>query len=162
MKQKYVIFKSDDKKYLIIREIGVLDKDILSLLCEEKYDSDEIESAISGGKESLIFVLRNNNMFPPQVYANKIADAVIDIYGHNGDKTAEIEIDDAELMAKEVQQPETMEDTNHDSSDIDNLLDDNSNNILSDGNLKVTQESTTASSAVKVADGEPSDDEDKI
>ena len=38
MKQQYTILKDHDKSRLIIREFGELDKDSLSLLCEESYD----------------------------------------------------------------------------------------------------------------------------
>jgi hypothetical protein len=37
MKQKYEILKDEDNKRLIIREYAELDKDVMSLLCEESY-----------------------------------------------------------------------------------------------------------------------------
>ena len=80
MKQKYLILKDNDKKALIIREFAELDKEILSPLCEETYDAKVIHSAIKAGKETLIRVLRTKNMYPPGIYANQIADAVLSIF----------------------------------------------------------------------------------
>jgi hypothetical protein len=76
MKQKYTIIKDDKNKQLIIREFAELDKEILSLLCEETYDQKLIRSAIKSGKEDLIAALRTNNLYPPGIYADKIANAV--------------------------------------------------------------------------------------
>ena len=47
MKQKYLISKEDDQKKLIIKEFAELDKEMLSLLCQEEYDYKMIKSAIS-------------------------------------------------------------------------------------------------------------------
>ena len=77
MKQKYTIAKSEDKSKLIIKEFAELDKDIMSMLCEQTYDCDSIRSAIKNGKEALITALRTPNMYPPRMHAYKIADAVI-------------------------------------------------------------------------------------
>ncbi|MCK7511232.1 MAG: hypothetical protein MZV70_49000 [Desulfobacterales bacterium] len=49
MKQKYEILRDDDNKRLIIREFAELDKDTMSLLCEESYDKKAIKSAIGHG-----------------------------------------------------------------------------------------------------------------
>ncbi|MCK7503842.1 MAG: hypothetical protein MZV70_06840 [Desulfobacterales bacterium] len=45
MKQKYEILRDEDSKRLIIREYAELDKDVMSLLCEESYD----RKAVKGG-----------------------------------------------------------------------------------------------------------------
>ena len=69
MKQKYLIMKNDEKDKLIIRELGELDKDMYSLLCEEIYDSENIKSAVAKGKTTLISALRTENLFPIGIYA---------------------------------------------------------------------------------------------
>ena len=54
MKQKYLILKGEDRKSIIIKEFAELDKDMLSLLCEETYDIKGIEEAVSGGKDAVV------------------------------------------------------------------------------------------------------------
>ena len=65
MKQKYPIIKDKKNKQLIIREFAELDKEILSLLCEETYEQKMIVAAIKSGQENLISALRTNNLYPP-------------------------------------------------------------------------------------------------
>jgi hypothetical protein len=76
MKQKYAIVRDDKNKQLIVREFAELDKEILSLLCEETYADKRIRAAIRKGREELIAALRTKNLYPPGIYAKKIADAV--------------------------------------------------------------------------------------
>jgi hypothetical protein len=54
MKQKYLLLKNDEKKELLIKEFAESDKESFSLLCEESYDSKEIESAIAKDKKALL------------------------------------------------------------------------------------------------------------
>ena len=79
MKQKFALIKDDTKKALIIKEYAELDKEILSLLCEETYADQKIESAIALGKAALIAAIRTHNMYPPGIYAEKMADAIIEL-----------------------------------------------------------------------------------
>ena len=67
MKQKYTIIKDSTNKQLIIREFAELDKEILSLLCEETYEQKAILAAIKKGKDNLISALRTKNLYPPGV-----------------------------------------------------------------------------------------------
>ena len=53
MRQKYEIVRDDDNKRLIIREFAELDKDVMSLLCEETYDKKSIKSAMTLGRDAL-------------------------------------------------------------------------------------------------------------
>ena len=46
MKQQYTILKNLNDSRLIIREFGELDKDSLSLLCEESYDDAVVSDAV--------------------------------------------------------------------------------------------------------------------
>jgi hypothetical protein len=76
MKQKYLILNDKEKKQIKIQEYAELNKEMLSLLCEEAYDYKTIKAAISAGSEMLISALRTNNLYPPGIYAEKIASAV--------------------------------------------------------------------------------------
>jgi hypothetical protein len=100
MKQKYAIVRDDKNKQLIVREFAELDKEILSLLCEETYADKRIRAAIRKGREELIAALRTKNLYPPGIYAKKIADAVKELYAAKGKDSAELFFDDLELLAQ--------------------------------------------------------------
>ena len=124
MKQKYLISKESDQKKLVIKEFAELDKEMLSLLCQEEYDYKIIKSAISKGKEALISELRTNNMYPPSVYAEKIAQTVIDIFGSKGSQSVEIAFNDVDLLIKEQALSEDLDETENTVDDIDKLIGD--------------------------------------
>ena len=125
MKQKYLISKEDDKNKLIIKEFAELDKERLSLLCEEEYDNKIIKSAILKGKEALISQLRTNNMYPPGVYAEKIAQAVIDIFGSKDSQSIELSFNDVDLLIKEQAPSEDIDETKSVvDDDVDELIGD--------------------------------------
>lgn len=133
MKQKFVILKSDDQKEFKIEEFAELEKEIMSLMCEEKYDSKAIKSAISAGKEALISLLRTKNFFPTSLWIGTIADAVIDLHGNKQEYYAEVLFDDKEdkVKAKEVHiEIEPLEDEidevdDSEPDEFDQLIDDN-------------------------------------
>jgi len=100
MKQKYAIVRDDKNKQLIVREFAELDKEILSLLCEETYADKRIRAAIRKGREELIAALRTKNLYPPGIYAKKIADAVKELYATKGKDSAELFFNDLELLAQ--------------------------------------------------------------
>ena len=128
MKQKYNIFLNDETRELSIKESAELDKELFSVLCEETYGSNAVESAIQKGKESLISTLRTNNFYPIGVYADKIAESVMDLYHSDTDRTIELFFDDKELLAEEreeLEAQEEVEDTvENASNEIDELLQD--------------------------------------
>jgi hypothetical protein len=125
MKQKYLILKDNDKKELIIREFAELDKEVLSPLCEEIYDAKVIQSAIKEGKETLIQVLRTKNMYPPGIYANQIADAVLSIFAAKEPESLELFFDDVELIKQGEQVTVISADPESESEEINGLLEDN-------------------------------------
>ena len=98
MKQKYAIMKSDDKSKLIIQEFAELDKDIMSMLCEETYDYQKIQTAINSGKEALISALRTPNMYPAKIYADKIAESVITLHDSTDQSATEVSFDDFDFL----------------------------------------------------------------
>jgi hypothetical protein len=123
MKQKYEIQKDDDNKRLIIREYAELDKEIMSLLCEESYDKKAVKTAISSGREALIKALRTKNLYPPGLYAGKIADLVMEMYGAKGNSSEEIVFDDLEFLAHGHEAAETAVSYEGEVPEIDDLLD---------------------------------------
>ena len=126
MKQKYTIIKDSENKQLIIREFAELDKEILSLLCEETYQQKEILAAIKKGKEDLISALRTENLYPPGIYAKKIAGAVKELYAAKDRESEELFFDDLELLAR-ANEPEPHADEAPDEKpdeDMDDLMED--------------------------------------
>jgi hypothetical protein len=126
MKQKYEIVKDHEKNTLILREYAELDKDILSPLCEESYDISAIAAAVTGGKGTLIAALRTKNMYPPGLYAEKIAATVIELLGDGEKQAAELLFDDIELLnrerEREIREAEIKDDV--EVEEIDELLTD--------------------------------------
>ncbi len=110
MRQKYVLSQNGAKNELKISEYAVIDKnqnkvdssmlrkENFSFLCEETYENGIIASAISEGIDTLISILRTDNIFPIEPYANKIAESVMEIYASSEDGTVELFFDDVDLI----------------------------------------------------------------
>ncbi len=154
MKQKYSILRDVQNHQLIIREYAELDKDVLSLLCEETYADRTIQSVIKSGKKSMISTLRTKNLYPPVTYADKIAEAVIMLYGSEDKESIEIFFDDVELLAVELSALETEPETGEDSEDLEELFDDDINGSY-EGN---DDEIKKLDSSLKVADDDAIED----
>ena len=123
MKQKYVILRSEDKTELIIREFAELDKDSMSLLCEETYNIKAIETAVNNGKEALIGALRTPNMYPARICAEKIADSVMTLYESADQESAEVFFDDFDFIAPK-KKAAAVEETAGETTEIENLMED--------------------------------------
>jgi len=124
MKQKYLIINDKENKRIKIQEFAELNKEKLSLLCEEAYDYKTIKSAISSGTESLISALRTNNLYPPGIYAAKIASAVAELYNSKDQETRELVFDDINLLAKHRKIAAIVKQLEDDSPDLDETLND--------------------------------------
>jgi hypothetical protein len=135
MKQKYSIYKDASNEKLIIKEYAELDKEILSLLCEESYPDEIIVAAIQSGTDALVRALRTRNMYPPSAFANKIATAVMALYENGGEQSLEIMFDDKELFEKEEEAADSEDAVDTDSEDIDELLDDEIEDVYEDKKL---------------------------
>ena len=136
MKQKYLILNNDDQKELIIREFADFDdKEVLLFLAEEKYDVKDIKSAIKKGKKALISVLRTDNLYPPCLYADKIAESAISMTGEKK-QSIELLFDDIDLITMEKSKPEPIKDIEKESNEIDELLEDNFEEELDDNLVK--------------------------
>jgi hypothetical protein len=144
MKQKYQIVKNDESKTVTIREYAELDKDILSPLCEEVYESQAIASAVAGGKSLLFDAIRTKNMYPPGAYVEKIALALRDMFtSGEAQQTVELLFDDIELLTRD-REKEEVEAALDTEDDIEDLLTDDFEEDYADKtslqNLKVADD----------------------
>jgi len=124
MKQKYLIINDKENKQFKIQEFAELNKETLSLLCEEAYDYKTIKFAISTGKDALIAALRTNNLYPPGIYAEKIAYAIVQLYKSKDEESVELFFDDINLLAKKRRSSAIVEQIEDDSTDLDEMLED--------------------------------------
>jgi hypothetical protein len=126
MKQKYLIINDKKNKQFKIQEFAELNKEMLSLLCEEAYDYATIKSAVSAGKETLIATLRTNNFYPPGTYAEKIAAALYQLHKSKAEEPVELFFDDINLLIKKRKSAETggSGQPEDDSADLDDMLED--------------------------------------
>ena len=122
MKQKYLILNDKANKQIKIQEFAELNKEMLSLLCEEAYDYETIKSAISAGKEELIAALRTNNLYPPGIYAVQIADAVIDLHQSKKQESVELFFDDKNLLIKTQKPIKVVELIEEEPAALDEML----------------------------------------
>jgi NAD(P)H-dependent flavin oxidoreductase YrpB (nitropropane dioxygenase family) len=158
MKQKYSIHKDTEKQRLVIKEYGELNKEILSLLCEESYAEDVVQAAITEGKEAVVKVLRTRNMYPPGVFANSLADLVIALYGSQGEQSTEIMLDDKEFFqSNEMEAPPEEAEVESEEEDIDAVLDDDIGEVYEEKKVIKDLKST-----LKVADEDAGDTDDDI
>ena len=151
MKQKYQITRDQEKQILTIREYAELDKDILSPLCEENYPMDAIEKAMQEKKEVLIAALRTKNMYPPGVYAERIAAGVAALL-RSQDQSVELFFDDIELLAAEEEAMEHLLEEESEK-DLDDLLADD----FEGDNLNNGQGLKKLNSSLKIADNDYGD-----
>jgi hypothetical protein len=122
MKQKYLILNDKANKQIKIQEFAELNKEMLSLLCEEAYDYKTIKSAISAGKDELIAALRTNNLYPPGIYAVQIADAVIDLHQSKEQESVELFFDDKNLLIKTRKPIKIVEPGEEEPAALDEML----------------------------------------
>ena len=149
--------KDDKKNKLIIREYAELDKEILSHLCEEIYEKESIESAIAKGKETLISTLRTKALFPISIYAEKIAEAVINMYEHANDQSVELFFNDLDIFTKDRGAPVVEVEVENDPAEIDELL----VGDISDSDLDDDSEIKNITRPIKVDDEDPNNIEDE-
>jgi hypothetical protein len=123
MKQKYTIFKDKNTGNLTIQEYAELDKELFSLVCEETYNSEEIESAAAAGKHKLIAKLRTPNLYPIAEYADKIADAVLGFFKKDANKEAPVELLFDDIKSAKRSEPVPVDPERSAVAVIDDLLD---------------------------------------
>jgi len=154
MKQKYAIIRDDDQKSLIVREYAELDKEMMSLLCEEAYPQDIMVTAVKDGHQAVIDAIRTNNMYPPTIFAEPIAQAIEGLFAEGGNTSAELFFDDKELFIKEIEsEAEEVEEDVDEDVEVDDLLEDDD---IDDG-LGDEKVITGIKSKVKVTEDDSSD-----
>jgi len=156
MKQKYTIIKDSENIQLIIREFAELEKEKLSLLCEEAYPNDTIRSAIKKGKGAVISTLRTNNLYPVSKYAERIAQAVIDLFASKDKESAELLFDDIELLNKGRKPARAEAEIEDKSTDMEALLEDDFDDSFEEKN-----EIKKLDSSFKIADDDYGDGGDE-
>ncbi|MCK7504707.1 MAG: hypothetical protein MZV70_11865 [Desulfobacterales bacterium] len=87
---------------LIIREFAELDKDVdvAALRGDATTRKPSSPPWLSAGRR-LVAALRTKNLYPPGMYAGKIAETVVELYGAKGKAAEEIVFDDMEFLARE-------------------------------------------------------------
>ena len=125
MKQKYLIINDKKNRQFKIQEYAELNKEMLSLLCEEVYDYKTIKAAVSSGKDELIAALKTNNLYPPGIYAEKIAAAVMELHKSKNKESVELFFDDINLLTKTRKSAEIDQPFEDDDADLDEILEDN-------------------------------------
>ncbi len=130
MKQKYLIINDKKNKQIKIQESAELNKELLSLLCEEAYDYKTIKSATAAGTDTLIAALRTNNLYPPGIYAEKIASAVTELLKSKDKESIELFFDDVNLLAKKRGSAKVTKQLEDDTADLDEMLDDDYDETL--------------------------------
>jgi hypothetical protein len=111
MRQKYIISRNGADSKLKIMEYAIIDKnmrkvassmlqkDNFSFLCEETYESKAILGSIAKGMSALVAILRTNNIFPIEPYANKIAESVMSLYNSAENGSVELFFDDIAFVS---------------------------------------------------------------
>ncbi len=125
--------KNDEKNELTIQEFAELEKQgECTLLCEEIYNGGTITSAISKGKQALISALRTISLYPPGLYAAKIAESVTDLYNTPSDQSIALFFNDRDFLSKnrkkskDVDEPDELDETpGQEPQELDGLLEDN-------------------------------------
>ena len=64
MKQKYVVLLDNESEKLSIQEYAELDKEMLSLLCEQTYDVNVLKTAMAKDRSALIQALWTHSGLP--------------------------------------------------------------------------------------------------
>jgi hypothetical protein len=157
VKQKYTVTKEAENNVLIIREFAELDKDVLSLLCEEKYEDQVIRSALEKGRDKLVASLRTFNFYPPRLYAEKIADLVTSIYQDGDTQSREMLFDDSDFLQKIRERSEPVAVLEAETEEAADLLDDELEDDFIEGDAL-----GSISSPLTVAEDELDDHDDDI
>jgi hypothetical protein len=124
MKHKYLIERNTEQKQLTIKEYAELDKEILSFLCQETFSEEKVTAAITKGKDALIAALRTPNMYPSGLFANKIVEAVLKMYGPEPSSSSEVVLDDVDFIIKQRVKRKIVEEIDEDTTGIVDVLED--------------------------------------
>lgn len=161
MKQKYVVLLDSSAGRLSIQEFAELDKEMLSLLCEETYDAQTIKAAMEKDRTALIQAIRTHNMYPPGAYTERIADAITEMFNPGANPSTELFFEERELFDfPDTQTLHTDEDDEKDEDadegalDVDDLLDDDIEDDFEDKGMIKDFKKT-----IQTSDDDDSDDD---
>lgn len=157
MKQKFSMIRDTEANQLILREYAELDKEALSLLCEERYDLSELETRMANGREDMKAFLRTRNFYPPTLYMERIMAYLETLFAGDGAESTEVFVSDLEFYNPNQGKVEVA-DASDEESDIDELLDetDDIDEEFSDDDIP----SLGANASLKIADDESLDIDD--
>jgi hypothetical protein len=156
MKHKYSVSLDAAQKQLVISEYAELDKEIFSLLCEERYSQEGLRTALAGGTDALIAAFRTRNFYPTYTFAVRIAAAITTLLTQDSADPVEIVLDDADFLSRQVAEPPERVDSEEESDDIDDLLDDNVDEEFDDIDID------KINSGIKIADDDAADIEEEV
>lgn len=162
MKQQYKVIKDVTENKLVLQEYGELDKDVMSLLCQETFEADVMRAALEKGKMAVMAALRTPNMYPPHTYANLIAEAVMRIYEDETATEEELMFDDTAFLVREREARDLGPIIDDEESDLDDLLTDEEEDEL--GTELVDDEdipSIGSNTSIQIADEDALDIEDE-
>ena len=151
MKQNYSIIKDNESGKIFIRESAELDKDTYSPLCEESYDIQLIVDALKDGPAALVNAIRTRNLYPPGLYATRIALAVAALITSEDETATELYFDDVELLSHQLEEQMKAE-LNAMAKDINEMLADGY-----DDDINADTPLGKIGSSLKVADDEYAD-----
>lgn len=121
MKSKYLLSKQDGA--IVIEERGELDPGTFSSLSEKKLDIEDFDEAVQLGTAAVVEVFRDNNIFPPSVYANQIADAIIAMLKDGAETEKELLFSDLDFLIKGERPIIITPDVEAEASEIDIIED---------------------------------------
>ena len=100
MRLKYTMEKKSKANELILREYTGIDEERYVLLNETIYNSEKIVSAVSKSERELLIALRTENMFPPDMFANRLFEMVTTLLNSKKRQCIEIVVDDLDYIDK--------------------------------------------------------------
>lgn len=150
MKQKFLLLKNEDNSELIIKEFSELDSGLYTLICEETYEMEKIQSSL-GDKELLIEEIRTNNLFPISYLIDKMINVLPDFLNTSEQESVEILFKDMEMI-KEAKEEDEPEEESKDDVEIDALLE------VDDDNLDVKTSDPIDTSIEQISINDSSDD----
>ncbi|HSM73879.1 MAG TPA: hypothetical protein VK852_04565 [Desulfobacterales bacterium] len=157
MRQKYLILKDPDSDRLILREFAEVDKEMFSLLCEESYPMESLQTAIAEGPDALARVIRTHNMYPPGYYSQQICESIITLLASADQPSAELQFDDKAILRKAAEEEALLEEDEDEGVEIDNLLDEDDENA---DEFEEEEDLSNLSTSLKVAEDDSLEVED--
>lgn len=98
MKQRFSISRNTGGEKIVIKEYAELDKGVYSLLCEELYAVEAVETALAKGPDHVITLLRTESFFPISFFAEKLIATLDDYIQQGSTEVVKIEADDTECI----------------------------------------------------------------